>query len=174
MGGVIGSSTVANINSEGLPAGSFYGFDTRYGEFGALADGLSPSAIYGGLSSTLKFYGFTFDVAADGTAGRSLLNLGKLVAEQKVPYTISEKYVEKADFLRLGRVSLAYDINVRKIKWMRGLRVFVSAYNLLTLSSYSGWNPDVDTFGFAGSKTGIDYGSFPQNRTVTAGFNVSF
>lgn len=172
--GTIGTNTVANINIPGSPVGNFYGYNTQTAAYGVLAGAQSPFLTFGGVSTILKVYGFTLDITADWTCGRKLLNLGRMVAEQKAPYTITEKYIENADFLRLGRCSLSYDINLGKVRWIRSLRVILSAHNLFTASSYSGWNPDVDTFGFSGSKTGIDYGALFQTRTVTAGFNIAF
>jgi len=55
----------------------------------------------------------------------------------------------------------------------RTTRVYVSGDNLLLLTGYSGYDPDVYTD--AGLATrGLDYLSYPRPRTFTAGVHVAF
>jgi trans-2-enoyl-CoA reductase len=83
------------------------------------------------------------------------------------------KYIEKGDYFRLDHLSLAYDIPV-KVKWMQTLRVNLAAHNLFTVTDYSGWNPDVNSFGVNARSYGVDYGSFPLRRSVVLGINLRF
>ena len=84
-----------------------------------------------------------------------------------------EPLYEKGDYFRLSRISLAYDLPVRT-KWLQGVRVLLSGNNLLTVSKYSGWNPDINCYGRQGAKFGVDYGSYPIARTFLLGVNVNF
>jgi TonB-dependent starch-binding outer membrane protein SusC len=54
---------------------------------------------------------------------------------------------------------------------LSSLRVYVNANNLLTLTKYSGLDPEI-----AGSNTGrgVDYGMYPQVRTYSAGLELKF
>ena len=55
--------------------------------------------------------------------------------------------VENASFLRLKNVSIGYTLPkylVRKA-WLENVRVYVTGYNLLTFTKYSGADPEVDT-----------------------------
>ena len=86
---------------------------------------------------------------------------------------LSTKYVERADYLRLSQVGLKYNIPIRS-KVIKGMSVRLSGHNLLTLTPYSGWNPDVNCFGASALTGGIDYGSYPIMRTYILGFNIKF
>ena len=126
---------------------------------------------YGGASTTLTAGGFTFDALASFVGGNEILNMN-VAAKSGLPEDVETLY-EKGDFFRLSRISLAYDLPVRT-KWLQGVRVLLSGNNLLTVSKYTGWNPDVNCFGRQGAKFGIDYGSFPSARTFLLGINVNF
>jgi hypothetical protein len=54
---------------------------------------------------------------------------------------------------------------------IKKLRVYLNANNLLTITKYSGLDPEI-----AGSNTsrGIDYGMYPQVRTYSAGVELQF
>jgi len=88
-------------------------------------------------------------------------------------FTQSTRFLEKADFLRLKNVSLSYDIPKSSIKNVLGVKVFVSATNLLTFTGYSGIDPEANSD--AGDlRQGIDFGSYPNAKTITGGVTLSF
>lgn len=88
-------------------------------------------------------------------------------------FTQSSRFLEKADFLRLKNVSLSYDIPRSKLKNMVGVKLFVSATNLLTITGYSGIDPEANSS--AGDiRQGIDFGSYPNAKTYTGGITLSF
>ena len=126
---------------------------------------------FGGVGTTFSAGGFFFDALANYVGGNEILNLNA-AAKNGVPADLEALY-EKGGYFRLSRVSLGYDIPVG-VKWIQKVRVHVSGNNLLTVSPYSGWNPDVNCFGRQGAKFGIDYGSFPIARTFLLGVNVNF
>jgi hypothetical protein len=51
---------------------------------------------------------------------------------------------------------------------------YVSATNLLTLTDYSGMDPEVNQYGNSGSVQGIDWGTYPLNKSVVLGVKVEF
>ena len=60
-------------------------------------------------------------------------------------------------------------------RWnLQKLSVYVTGQNLLTFTNYSGFDPEVNAFGRSATELGIDYGTYPQSRTVTFGVNVEF
>lgn len=125
---------------------------------------------HGGLGTTLRVANFRLDVQTDAAGGCSLYNLNNMLADKG---TDMEKYLERADFLRLSNVSLRYDIPV-KSKKIKGLFVNLSGRNLATLSSYSGWNPSVSTYGTTNLNGGYDYGSLALPRTIMLGAGINF
>ena len=88
----------------------------------------------------------------------------------------SSRFLEDGSFFRLRNVTLAYNLPqtfLQKIK-MAGGRIYVAADNLLTLSRFSGMDPEVrldsDTFHHAGMYTQ----NYPIPMTVTMGIDVKF
>ena len=47
-------------------------------------------------------------------------------------------------------------------------------YNLLTWTSYSGMDPEVNQWGNSGTVQGIDWGTYPHCRSYVFGINVEF
>jgi TonB-linked SusC/RagA family outer membrane protein len=87
----------------------------------------------------------------------------------------SDYYVEDGSFVRLRNVQLGYTLPeslMEKIK-VSSIRVYVSANNLLTLTNYRGYDPDIGSSGGTLS-AGVDYGFYPQARTFMGGINVKF
>ena len=126
---------------------------------------------YGGVSTSFSAGGFFFDAQARFVGGNEILNLNA-IAKDGFPDSLDGLY-EKGNYFRLSRVSAGYEIPVH-VKWIQSVRVHVSGNNLLTVSPYSGWNPDVNCFGRQGASFGADYGSFPIARTFLLGVNVNF
>lgn len=88
-------------------------------------------------------------------------------------FTQSTRFLEKADFLRLKNVSLSYDIPKSKLKNALGIKVFVNATNLFTITNYSGIDPEANSAD-GDIRQGIDFGSYPNAKTITGGVTLSF
>ena len=88
----------------------------------------------------------------------------------------SSAIVEDASYIRLRNVTLSYNIPASLTSKMRmqNLRVFVSGTNLLTLTDYSGYDPEANTFGQSTTLIGIDIGGYPQAKIFQFGLSASF
>ena len=88
----------------------------------------------------------------------------------------STRFVEKGDFLRLQNLTLGYTVPKQFIgtNSLNRLRVYGQIQNVLTLTKYSGVDPEVNSNGNANSEAGVDFNSNPQQRVFTAGLNVNF
>lgn len=96
---------------------------------------------------------------------------------------ISSRFVEDGSYIRLKNVSLGYNLRsdlVEKIG-LNGLRLSVSAQNLLTFTNYSGLDPEASYFGGGGENNlrsntlrGFDFGNYPTFRTVTFSLSATF
>lgn len=78
----------------------------------------------------------------------------------------SSRFVESGAYLRLKNLQIGYTIPKRitsKLTINR-CRVYLSANNLLTLTKYTGYDPEVGS--------GVDYGNYPQSRTLSVGINL--
>lgn len=88
---------------------------------------------------------------------------------------MSDRFVEDGSYLRLKNLELSYDIPVRKTTFIHKAIVSVSAQNLLTITSYPMWNPDVNANGGDSSIVqGVDSNCYPIARTFTVGCKLVF
>ncbi|WP_077921845.1 TonB-dependent receptor [Spirosoma sp. 209] len=87
---------------------------------------------------------------------------------------LSSFLIEDGSFVRLKNVSLAYNFQTVKLKWLRNAKVFVSATNLLTFTNYKGYDPEVSANANSALTPGIDNGTIPQYRTYSTGVTIGF
>lgn len=130
----------------------------------------SPS-IFGGLLTRLSFSGLTFELGLDGVSGKEVLNLNRMFRDGCTVASLD--YVDKADFLRLNKAAVSYKIPLKSTV-VKELRINLEGLNLATLSTYSGWNPDVNSYSKSAFTQGADYASFPIYSTVMLGFKIKF
>jgi TonB-linked SusC/RagA family outer membrane protein len=99
----------------------------------------------------------------------------KYPAFDQTSYRVSDRFVYDGTYLRLKNIELAYDIPLKKNKTLKRCRVYVSGQNLVTITSYPFWDPDVNAKGTGSSMMqGIDWYSYPSARTYTAGLKLIF
>lgn len=91
------------------------------------------------------------------------------------PYAYSSRVVEDGSYIRLKTVSLGYTLPAKMAKKinLKSLRVYSSAQNLFTLTSYSGPDPEVSARNSA-LTPGFDYSAYPRASTLTFGLSVTF
>ena len=84
----------------------------------------------------------------------------------------SDLFINDGSYFRLKNITLGYTLpqNITRKIMIDRLRVFVMAENLVTLTKYHGFDPEISS---GGTSLGIDYGVYPQPRTWTIGFNVT-
>ncbi|NHN24735.1 TonB-dependent receptor [Flavobacterium jejuense] len=89
---------------------------------------------------------------------------------------LSTRFIEDASYLRFKAITLSYDFNQNTLEKLNlsNLRFYVTGENLITLTNYSGFDPEVNAFGGSNTVQGIDYGTYPQSRTILFGFNITF
>ena len=83
----------------------------------------------------------------------------------------STKYIEDASFLKLDNVSVSYDFGFDN-KYVKKLRLYLTAQNLFCLTGYKGVDPEVSLSGIAPGIEGTSY--YPRTRTFTLGATVTF
>ena len=92
---------------------------------------------------------------------------------------VSTRYIENGGFLRLNNATLAYTLSGQKIglgNAVQNIRLSVTGQNLLILTDYTGFDPEVNTNSSLGGiqSFGIDRFMYPSARTVLFGLNVTF
>lgn len=88
-------------------------------------------------------------------------------------------YVEDGSYVRLKNVTISYSLPAKLIgkqKVLQGVRVALSAQNLLTFTNYKGYDPEVGAYvgpSYSGdTMIGVDYGRYPLTRVYS--FNIGF
>jgi hypothetical protein len=97
-------------------------------------------------------------------AGVANYNLGRF----------SSYLVDDASYIRLKNVSLSYNFNMKKLKFINRLQVFVSGSNLVTLTNYKGYDPEVSSAAGSAMSPSVDFGTYPVTRTFSTGLNLTF
>lgn len=105
------------------------------------------------------------------------MNQGKVVPVYNSNNAVKfyDYVVEDGSFLRINNISLGYTLPkhiTSKLK-ISGLRIYATAYNLGTITGYSGYDPEVSTRNSTGLTPGIDFGAYPRSRSFVAGLNLS-
>ncbi len=90
---------------------------------------------------------------------------------------VSDRFVENGSYMRLKNIQLAYNFPTQKwgVSWVQGIQLYASGQNLLTLTKYSWWDPEVNSNGGANSTAqGFDQFSYPTSKVVTFGVRARF
>ena len=88
---------------------------------------------------------------------------------------ISDIYIENGDYFKISNVTVGYDFSkLIKGNFISKARLYFTAQNLLTITKYSGMDPEIG-YGFDEDwVSGIDLGYYPSARTFLVGVNIQF
>lgn len=90
---------------------------------------------------------------------------------------MADNFVYNGSYLRLKNIKLAYNLPVSKwgMDWLKRGQIYVSGQNLLTITKYPWWDPEVNSKGGGSSiDQGIDHYSYPTTKGFTVGVKLSF
>lgn len=156
-----------------------------------------------GITNSFSWKGINLSILLQGSCGNDIYNVSRMetegmydgknqstktLARWRVPGQVTEVpkanwdirnssyFVEDGSYLRVKDVSLSYDIPRKYIHKLGLTRLmpYFSASNLLTFTNYSGMDPEVNQYGDSGSVQGIDWGTYPLNRSFVFGLKVEF
>lgn len=88
---------------------------------------------------------------------------------------ISDRFIEDGSYLRLKTLTIGYNLPgawLQKMKFEK-FKIYVTAQNLITFTSYSGLDPEIGNVG-GSLDIGMDRGFYPQARTVMGGVSLTF
>lgn len=88
---------------------------------------------------------------------------------------VSSRFVEDGSYVKLKNLTLSYNIQHPSLKkvHLSSIKPYITCGNLLTLTKYSGYDPEVSEY-TAATKMGVDWGSYPNVKTFIFGVNVEF
>jgi TonB-linked SusC/RagA family outer membrane protein len=177
-----------------------------------------------GLNLDFSYRGFDLNVFIQGTYGNDvyntniydlegmprLFNAGVAVLDRWTPTNpsntvprpgtgrnveASSRFIEDGSYTRVKNLTLGYNLPTSLFRnAVSGVRIYVSAQNLITFTKYSGLDPEIGSYttGNGGTRdigvppaygegypvanfnTGIDYGNYPIPKSIVAGVQVSF
>lgn len=154
---------------------------------------IQPDFTYG-FSSQLRWKRLDVSIAFSGSHGNKLFNaLGRrleqtsdsynllrtvldswtatnpsnrypLASNERATSYIDSRYVEDASYLKLRNLTVGYSLPIKKSFPLQA-RVFATASNLFTITSYSGYDPEV--------ASGTDSGIYPASRSLVFGVDLT-
>jgi TonB-linked SusC/RagA family outer membrane protein len=156
-----------------------------------------------GINSTLSYKALSLTVFMNGVQGNQIANGNRLKLEDTKTGTnitreayyqawsatntggtmprltyknndFTDRILEDGSFLRLAMVTLGYRLPVNKVKFLAAVDVFVTGRNLLTITNYTGFDPEVNSFTNDPFRRGVDWSSYPNTRSMVFGINVTF
>lgn len=162
----------------------------------------NPLFIYG-LTNSFSYKGLNLIVFLQGSVGNDIFNASKgdtqgmydlknqsveVLKRWRTPGQITDVpkagfnlqpssfFIEDGSYLRLKDVTLSYNIRgaVLTRAGISRLQPYVTASNLVTITRYSGMDPEVNQWGNSGAVQGIDWGTYPHSKTFLFGVNVEF
>ena len=150
---------------------TFKGFDLNVfiqGSYGNDILNLSKLELYG-----LNGSNGTKDIVNRWTASNpsNTIPRANTAGGQKI---LSSFLVEDGSYLRLKNISLGYQLPASFMKKLslQSARFYVSGQNLVTITNYKGFDPEVSYQGNSSISQSIDLGAYPNSKTILFGLNI--
>lgn len=88
----------------------------------------------------------------------------------------SSRFVEDGSYMRVKNITLSYNFNPKLLNKLHisRLQPYITLQNLLTITNYSGYDPEVNAFDGNAVALGVDYGTYPQSKIFIIGLNIEF
>lgn len=160
----------------------------------------NPKFIYG-LSTNVSYKNFDLSIFVSGTYGNDVYNVSRASFENPLGQRnllagtvnrwtadnpsneyasplqggrlpITDRFVEDGSYLRCKNITLGYRLPA--IKGVNNARLYISANNLFTVTNYTGYDPEVNTYAGSNTAIGIDNLVYPTSRSVLGGIQVTF
>ncbi|MDR2040723.1 MAG: TonB-dependent receptor [Tannerella sp.] len=88
---------------------------------------------------------------------------------------VSDRLIEDASYARLKSATLGYTLpGFRNTVGIERIRLFATGQNLFTLTGYSGFDPEANSYEQNSLYQGIDFGVYPSSRSWLAGIEITF
>lgn len=88
---------------------------------------------------------------------------------------VTSDIIEDGSFVRIKTITLAYDLPLPKLTSVfKSASVYVTGQNLITLTHYTGFDPEVNSYGDSNTSLNSDYNPYPNIRTFLAGVRFGF
>jgi TonB-linked SusC/RagA family outer membrane protein len=152
-----------------------------------------PTTIIG-LNTSLKYKRFNFMMTWSSVQGNSIDNQMLFTAATPSPiynrsaeiYTYypkpkassihrrSDLFIEDGSYVRLRNIRIDYSLPLGDTKFIKSANIYLSGNNIITITNYKGYDPEVNVFSGNSLQQGVDNGAYPGSKTVTLGLTVNF
>lgn len=154
-----------------------------------------PDFVFG-FSNNLRWKRFDLSATIRGVVGNDILNntaaefsytnttpgVNILRSALDTPVSrdqtaqFSSRWIEDGSYMRLDNVNIGYTFNTDNLPFIQRARLYVTGQNLLVLTNYTGFDPEVRTNTNQGGTApiGIDYLAYPRPRVFQFGGSFSF
>ena len=153
-------------------------------DFTAFFQGVGGNQIYNGVKVTgqgmLRLFNSSTDVLNAWTPTNTNTDVPRAVnGDPNGNARTSNRFLEDGSYFRLKNLTIGYSIPQEMLQKLTGntltkFRVYFTGQNLLTITNYSGYDPEIGARNSTALTQGIDYGQFPQARTLIFGLQASF
>ncbi len=183
---VDGNDTINSLDQ--VPLGSaipklYYGLNLgvsfRNFDLSVFFQGNEGSKILNGMYQTLmagQYGNDHIDELKYWTPGNTTTNVPRpIIGDPNGNDGASDRWVQSGSYVKLQNAQLGYTFPAKTLnptKIFHNARLYVSGQNLLTITKYKSYDPDIASDGLF--SRGFDFGSFPNPRTVTFGLQVGF
>ncbi len=201
LAGGFGTSIGAFRIEEGASATQIVGNDTLGGQIVVRKIGDATPDFRMSFNNDLNYGRWNLRFLLDWQSGSEILNLTKLLWDfgqtwpdyaEPIPnstqtvgsrrlagfQSVAANYMESASFLKLREIALTYEMpeSMAQRLWsrVRTARLSVSARNLLTITPYTGLDPEVSNFGNQAVARNIDVAPFPPSRSLWFTVHLGF
>jgi TonB-linked SusC/RagA family outer membrane protein len=114
-------------------------------------------------------------IVANGVVTNPSATLPRALGASQNWASASQRYVEDGSYARLKNITVGYTLGGTAFdKYFSKLRMYISAQNLITITNYSGLDPEVARADGNANSAGIDLGRYPQPKSVIFGLDVTF
>ena len=90
-------------------------------------------------------------------------------------FEMSTWHIEDGSFFRIQNITIGYTFPKKTFgSLLSNARIYLNTLNPITITNYSGYNPEVNSRPDDALSSGEDYGTYPLARTYTVGINLTF
>ncbi|TAH22198.1 MAG: SusC/RagA family TonB-linked outer membrane protein [Cytophagales bacterium] len=164
--------------------GANFSFNYKGFDLTLFLQGVSGNQIYNGTKvigqGMLRLFNSQTDVLNAWTPSNTNTSVPRAVNGDPNQNTrTSDRFLESGSYLRIKNLVFGYAVPSSALdSFAKGsiktARLYFSAQNLLTITKYTGFDPEVGSRFNNTLSNGIDYGQFPQARTIMIGVQLGF
>jgi hypothetical protein len=88
-------------------------------------------------------------------------------------FKFTRRFIEDGSYVRLRNITVGYNLRPRT-HFIQTVRIFATVNNLVTITKYSGYDPDINGYGDDPSRRGVDMGGYPSSKVYNLGVQCTF